>query len=323
MKYSPDMANRLFYTLGAVALSWGCMCEMVAADGVSTGVVADSSPEGAGASVQAPVSMVGKRICFTYTHTRYREGESLDGVNCEWKAWQSGDLSKASVWVGQVAPAALSFPQENRAVVRPAGPDGGFMLVATYTSAAGHTATIRRELAFSPNEPGEESGEYVLTFDTPTSGTAVLQKCFGGENCFECENISFVIQELSEEEIALASKIGLSEVEKAELDEMCSDILTVSNRWSATSKLYVKRIITLAPLVEEGADVDVTLPETKGNTLLHYACAISNVELVAWLVNHGADVNKKTNKGATPLDCVSGYNAAQIRAFLIQRGAKK
>lgn len=320
------MTNRLIYTLGAAIFSWGIMGGMPAAADDTAGAVAEAAHEGTSVTAQAPKTMVGKCIRFTYTNTRYRVGESLDGKHCTWNAWQTRDLSKADVWVGQVAPAVLSFPKKDKAVVKPVGQEVGFMLVATYTPSAGHTATIRRELAFSPDEPGEESGEYILVFDTPTSGTAALKNCFGGESCFECENISFVIEEMAGEEAdstTASAKSALSEAEIAELDEICGDILTFSSKWPATSKLYVKRIITLAPLVQEGADVDVTLPETKGNTLLHYACAISNVELVVWLVNHGADVNKKTNKGATPLNCVSGYNAAQIRAILIQHGAKK
>lgn len=272
-------------------------------------------------AVKAPESMAGMRLRFIYTGTRFRDGESLDGETCTWNAWQNRELTDGATWIGHAAPAELVFSQANKAVVKPTAPGGGFMLVCTYQAGGARTAIVRRELAFSPGEPGEESGEYILTFETSTGGTAALKNCFGGDNCFECENIRFTIEEAGE--VADAAAGGLSEADIQELDEICGDILTFSNRWSATSKLYVKRIITLAPLVEDGADIDVTLPETKGNTLLHYACAISNTPLVIWLVNHGADVNKRTDKGMTPLDCVSGYNAAAIRAILIQHGAVK
>lgn len=76
-------------------------------------------------------------------------------------------------------------------------------------------------------------------------------------------------------------------------------------------------------MIQEGAPVDVTTPETKGNTALHYACGMSRVDIVEWLLRHGADVNKLTDKGKSPLDCVSGYNAAEIRNLLIQKGARK
>ena len=89
----------------------------------------------------------------------------------------------------------------------------------------------------------------------------------------------------------------------------------------ATSALYQKRLLTLLPLIRDGADVDITLPETKGNTALHYACGIGSLSITRWLVEHGANVNAVTNKGATPLDCVGADNAQQIRALLFSRGA--
>ncbi len=91
----------------------------------------------------------------------------------------------------------------------------------------------------------------------------------------------------------------------------------------ASSALYQKRLLTLLPMIRNGADVDITLPETKGNTALHYACAIGSWSITQWLVEHGANVNAVTDKGAAPLDCVGDDNAQRIRALLISRGAKK
>ena len=91
----------------------------------------------------------------------------------------------------------------------------------------------------------------------------------------------------------------------------------------ASSALYQKRLLTLLPMIRNGADVDITLPETKGNTALHYACAIGSWSITQWLVEHGANVNAVTDKGSTPLDCVGEDNAQRIRALLISRGAKK
>ncbi len=91
----------------------------------------------------------------------------------------------------------------------------------------------------------------------------------------------------------------------------------------ASSALYQKRLLTLLPMIRNGADVDITLPETKGNTALHYSCAIGSWSITQWLVEHGANVNAVTDKGSTPLDCVGEDNAERIRALLISRGAKK
>lgn len=85
--------------------------------------------------------------------------------------------------------------------------------------------------------------------------------------------------------------------------------------YDATQKLYRRRLLTLLPLIRSGSHVDITLPETKGNTALHYACGMGNVELVRWLVTHGANVHARTNKGKTPWDCAGGNVQAVRRAL--------
>ena len=111
---------------------------------------------------------------------------------------------------------------------------------------------------------------------------------------------------------------------KAELENFLEYLIMTPASASSTWKLYQTRLRTLLPLIQEGASVDVTLPETKGNTALHYACGIGMIDLVNWLVKHGANVNKLTDKGKSPLDCVGGgYNAAAIRQLLIQHGARR
>lgn len=87
------------------------------------------------------------------------------------------------------------------------------------------------------------------------------------------------------------------------------------NPKDSTQKLYCKRLLTLLPEIARGADVNLTLKETKGNTALHYACGMGHVELVTWLVQHGADVTKRTDRGKTPMECAGG-NVEAIRAAL-------
>ena len=89
---------------------------------------------------------------------------------------------------------------------------------------------------------------------------------------------------------------------------------------NADSALYQKRLLALLPLIRNGADVDVTLPETKGNTALHFACALGSWSISQWLVEHGANVNAKTNRGATPMDCLGDDNAARIKKLLQDHG---
>ena len=87
---------------------------------------------------------------------------------------------------------------------------------------------------------------------------------------------------------------------------------------TADERLYVRRLKTILPLVISKRNPNYTSAEYKGNTALHYACGLSHVELVQWLVNHGANIAARTHSGKTPADCVSGANAAAIRKILKQ-----
>lgn len=109
------------------------------------------------------------------------------------------------------------------------------------------------------------------------------------------------------------------------LDDGLSDILEelqAATYTTATDKLYQKRLLLLLPLIMENCNPSVTTPETKGNTALHYACALSHVQLVQWLIDHGASLETRTDKGATVDACISGKNANQIKK-LLQQGRKE
>ena len=87
------------------------------------------------------------------------------------------------------------------------------------------------------------------------------------------------------------------------------------------SALYQKRLLTLLPMIRNGANVDITLPETKGNTALHYSCAIGSLSITRWLLQHGANPNAVTNAGKTPMQCVGHDNRAAIIQALKAHGA--
>ena len=90
---------------------------------------------------------------------------------------------------------------------------------------------------------------------------------------------------------------------------------------NATEKLYKKRLITLLPHVMMTQDASYTNPDYKGNTALHYACGLSHVELVQWLVKHGADLQAYTEKGASIDACIGGRNAMTIKTILSEARA--
>lgn len=91
----------------------------------------------------------------------------------------------------------------------------------------------------------------------------------------------------------------------------------------ANTHLYIKRLLTLLPLIEQGKPVDMVLPETKGNTALHYACALGDAELVKCLLQLGANPKACTDKGITPMQCASGKDALIIQALLKEYGARR
>lgn len=85
---------------------------------------------------------------------------------------------------------------------------------------------------------------------------------------------------------------------------------------TAVERLYQKRLLILLPQIAAGASTETVLPNANNSTALHYACGLSHVELVQWLIDHGANLHAKTAKGAGVEDCVGGKNAKTIRLIL-------
>ena len=92
---------------------------------------------------------------------------------------------------------------------------------------------------------------------------------------------------------------------------------------TAVERLYQKRLLTLLPQIMEGGNINNVLSNSNGTTALHNACGLSHVEIVQWLVNHGADLDAKTAKGASVDDCVGGPNAKAIRSILRKARSNK
>jgi hypothetical protein len=58
--------------------------------------------------------------------------------------------------------------------------------------------------------------------------------------------------------------------------------------------------------------------DTNGNTALHYAVATNNAELTKLLIDEGADVNAKNNKGWSPAMIAEKKNVPEVSAVLRQ-----
>ena len=107
--------------------------------------------------------------------------------------------------------------------------------------------------------------------------------------------------------------------------ELTALLSELKNRKYATNveRLYQKRLIALLSQIRDGAHIDTVLPNANGTTALHNACGLSHVEIVRWLVEHGADLNALTAKGATVDVCVGGPNAKTILGILRRARASK
>ncbi len=144
---------------------------------------------------------------------------------------------------------------------------------------------------------GEIAGEILLDFATSESGLARVD--------WTKEDICHVV---------CAARFSIRAVEPG-IRELLDD-LSNAKYATAVERLYQKRLLMLLPEIMQGASVDTVLPDANGTTALHNACGLSHVEIVRWLVEHGANLNAKTARGASVDDCIGGPNARAIRAIL-------
>lgn len=157
-----------------------------------------------------------------------------------------------------------------------------------------------------------------LSYASATAGTATIAWHEAGDTR-HFRNVTFRVQD----DLDVESRIEFPEEIISTSPDMWDDGLQAilseienANYRSATDKLYQKRLVSLLPMVMMTHNGSFTNPDYKGNTALHYACGLSHVELVQWLVEHGADLEARTDNGASIDACISGRNAEQIRAIL-------
>ncbi len=145
-----------------------------------------------------------------------------------------------------------------------------------------------------------------------TSAQQFLKEMEEAEKTKEDEAVDY-----AEEEAQATESNSFNLNFESEVDEFISALTAMQARDSNTD-LFRKRLLTLLPLIRQDRDVDLTLPETKGNTALHYACGLGYYELIDWLLEHNADATKTTDRGKTPRQCISNDPDGTIR-FRLER----
>lgn len=76
-------------------------------------------------------------------------------------------------------------------------------------------------------------------------------------------------------------------------------------------------------LMMNGADKDVNVKGTNGDSPLLVAAAKGNFEMVKLLIANKANVNSKAENGRTPLHHASAHGSLEIVKYLISKGANK
>ena len=189
--------------------------------------------------------------------------------------------------------------------------------------------------SYSPFTNGESKGvlylehadfdvQIILHFerenaDGTYSGTAEITWKEAG-NTTHMRHATFCTRAIQPADFPLQLPVSPAPIEEAtdNHSELQAIFCELQNRQAqnAVEELYLRRLRMLLPLILEQGDVNLTTPETKGNTALHYACGLGHAELVRALVQAGANTQARTDKGATPLDCVSGPQSRLIKTLL-------
>ncbi len=201
---------------------------------------------------------------------------------------------------------------------------------SSFSTTTEYSVNLSKKLNVSYYPKTSESKAYVklegadlsvlvtLTYTDNTSGTAEIAWHEAGDTR-HIRDISFSIQQDTDAESCVKLPDEIISSDPDMWNDGLADILReieTTHYKSTTEKLYQKRLSTLLPLVMINYDASYTNPDYKGNTALHYACGLSHVKLVRWLVEHGADLQMSTEKGASIDACIGGKNATEIKAIL-------
>ena len=87
-----------------------------------------------------------------------------------------------------------------------------------------------------------------------------------------------------------------------------------------SSSVFVGDLIKVKQMLTDGADPDAKDPQS-GSTMLAIAALMGHTEVVALLLEHGADVNAKSRDGGTALHTAAFLGRAETVKLLLEKGA--
>lgn len=264
------------------------------------------------AAAQPPAQVAGKTLLVLMNEVQMCTTEKYEKPTDNWFPFRFD------------VPLLLRFPTEGNSYTAP-HPLNSDDFHAPDITVSYDVATDASE-AYVKLENGVFSALVVLTFTSPDAGSAYVYWHEDGETR-HMRNAGFVLREAHPYDPAIQLQgEGAEDGDPELLDDGLNDILSALQKRrcrNATERLYCKRLCSLIPTIMSLHNPSFTSPDYKGNTALHYACALSHTALVQWLVDHGADLNAVTEKGATVDACVSGPNAAAIRRILSRARNRK
>ena len=109
--------------------------------------------------------------------------------------------------------------------------------------------------------------------------------------------------------------------DRSSLDPLIARMRALKCKYAISAEQQ-RHLLELLPRIRQGESVNLVLPNTNGNTALHYSCGIGSLNITKWLLEHGANPNARNNYGEVPLQCVGNDNRAAIIQALKNYGAQ-
>jgi ankyrin repeat protein len=130
---------------------------------------------------------------------------------------------------------------------------------------------------------------------------------------------SLVGVEVEKEDVA-AMKMGRSEIAKLFGVKDTFDSAVPSPAQNLSAAVFIGDLAVVKQALADGADPNTKDPQS-GSTLLATAALMGHTEVVALLLEHGADVNARSKDGGTALHAAAFLGRAETVKLLLDKGA--